>query len=45
MTNEPTQPNAIGEIAIEDGVGKILRKLELTAAKYLPNKFSNQKMH
>jgi non-ribosomal peptide synthetase component F len=38
-------PNVIGEIAIGgDGVGKgYLGKPSLTAAKYLPNKFSNQK--
>jgi len=38
-------PNAIGEIAIGgDGVGKgYLGKPELTAAKYIPNVFSNKK--
>ncbi|MBP0903701.1 amino acid adenylation domain-containing protein [Mariniflexile gromovii] len=38
-------PNAIGEIAIGgDGVGKgYLGKPELTAAKYIPNKFSDKK--
>lgn len=38
-------PNAIGEIAIGgDGVGKgYLGKTELTAAKYIPNIFSNKK--
>ncbi|AWG22183.1 hypothetical protein FFWV33_12000 [Flavobacterium faecale] len=38
-------PNTVGEIAIGgDGVGKgYLGKPELTAAKYLPNKFSDKK--